>query len=99
MLASLNIHGKTKIIEKIHTRDHTERMMKYLNINFKIKKLRDGSKEIELNGPYEIISKKNRSCKRLKCFIFYCRCAHYPWLKNYAQKVMINPTRIAFLKY
>ena len=57
ILASLNIHGKTKIVEKTLTRDHTERMMKYLNINFKIKKLNNGSRIIELNGPYEINSK------------------------------------------
>ena len=27
ILASLNIHGKTKIVEKTLTRDHTERML------------------------------------------------------------------------
>ena len=32
MLAGLNIHGTTKIIENKITRDHTENLMKYLNI-------------------------------------------------------------------
>ncbi len=99
MLASLNIHGKTKIIEKIHTRDHTERMMKYLNINFKIKKLRDGSKEIELNGPYEIISKKIEVVSDPSSASFFIVGALItPGSKIMLKKVMINPTRIAFLK-
>ena len=57
MLAGLNIHGTTKIIENKITRDHTENLMKYLNIKFDIKKLKDGGKEITINGPYEIKSK------------------------------------------
>ena len=32
MLAGLSIHGKTTIIEKRPTRDHTERLMKYLSL-------------------------------------------------------------------
>ncbi|MAM05610.1 MAG: 3-phosphoshikimate 1-carboxyvinyltransferase, partial [Flavobacteriales bacterium] len=35
ILAGLSIHGKTTIIEKRPTRDHTERLMKYLNLKFK----------------------------------------------------------------
>ncbi len=54
MLAALNMHGKTKIIEKQNTRDHTERLMRYLKINFKKKILSKNSTSIELNGPYEI---------------------------------------------
>ena len=51
ILSSLNIHGKTKIVEKKITRDHTERLMKYLEVDFKIKKLSTGGKEIVINGP------------------------------------------------
>ena len=57
ILAALNIHGKTKIIESIPTRDHTERLLKFLKANIKIKKLKNKNIEIELNGPYEIRSK------------------------------------------
>ena len=38
IIAALNIHGKTKIVENIATRDHTERLLKFLNVKFKIKK-------------------------------------------------------------
>ena len=54
ILSALNLRGKTKIIEKKNTRDHTERLMRYLKINFKKKILSKSSTSIELNGPYEI---------------------------------------------
>mgnify|MGYP003326332197 FL=1 len=54
ILSALNLRGKTKIIEKRNTRDHTERLMRYLKINFKKKILSKSSTSIELNGPYEI---------------------------------------------
>ena len=54
ILSALNLRGRTKIIEKKNTRDHTERLMRYLKINFKKKILSKNSTSIELNGPYEI---------------------------------------------
>ena len=54
ILSALNLRGKPKIIEKRNTRDHTERLMRYLKINFKTKILSNNSTSIELNGPYEI---------------------------------------------
>ena len=54
ILAALNLRGKTRIIEKRNTRDHTERLMRYLKINFKKKILSKSSTSIELNVPYEI---------------------------------------------
>jgi 3-phosphoshikimate 1-carboxyvinyltransferase len=54
MLSALNVRGKTKIIEKTNTRDHTERLMHYLRIKFKKKILSRSSTSIELDGPYEI---------------------------------------------
>ena len=54
MLSALNLRGKTKIIEKKNTRDHTERLMNFLKIKFKKTILNKNSTAIELNGPYEI---------------------------------------------
>ncbi len=54
MLSALNLRGKTRIIERRNTRDHTERLMRYLRINFEKKILSNNSTSIELNGPYEI---------------------------------------------
>ncbi len=46
LLASLNLKGQTKIIEKNPSRDHTEIMLKYFGAQIKIKK-----NEITLNSP------------------------------------------------
>ena len=99
MLAGLNIHGKTRIIEKIDTRDHTERLMKYLNIDFKIKKLKNKTKEIELNGPYEIKSKNIKVVSDPSSASFFIVGSLIsPGSKIILKNVMINPTRIAFIK-
>ena len=99
ILASLNIHGKTKIVEKTLTRDHTERMMKYLNINFKIKKLNNGSRIIELNGPYEINSKDIEVVSDPSSASFFIVGALIaPGSKVMLKNIMMNPTRTAFLK-
>ena len=57
IFAGLNISGKFKIIEKVQTRDHTEKLLKYLNISYRLNKRKNGFNEIELNGPYEISKK------------------------------------------
>ena len=57
ILAALNIHGTTEIIESTPTRDHTERLLKFLNVDFKLLKLKNKMTKIQLNGPYEIRSK------------------------------------------
>ncbi len=99
ILASLNIHGKTRIIEKTLTRDHTERMMKYLNINFKIRKLNDGIRLIELNGPYEINSKDIEVVSDPSSASFFIVGALItPGSKIILKNIMINPTRVTFLK-
>lgn len=99
ILAGLNIHGKTRIIEKTNTRDHTERLMKYLNIDFNIKKLKSGAKEIELNGPYEIKSKDIEVASDPSSASFFIVGALItPGSKILLKNIMINPTRIAFIK-
>ena len=57
IFAGLNIGGEFKIKEKVQTRDHTERLLKYLNISHVRNKFKDGSNQITLSGPYEVKSK------------------------------------------
>ena len=57
ILAALNTHGETIIIEPKQTRDHTELLLKYLKVNFKNKKINSGGRKLIFNGPYEIKSK------------------------------------------
>ena len=99
ILAGLNIHGTTKIIENKITRDHTENLMKYLNIKFNIKKLRNGGKEITINGPYEIKSKNLTVPGDPSSAAFFVVAALIvPSSKIILKNVMLNPTRIAYLE-
>ena len=57
ILAALNIEGKTTIIEPKQTRDHTELLLKYLNVNYKNQRVDSGGQKLIFNGPYEIKAK------------------------------------------
>tara|TARA_B100000401_G_scaffold422540_1_gene349627 strand:+ start:2587 stop:3867 length:1281 start_codon:yes stop_codon:yes gene_type:complete len=99
ILAALNIQGKTKIRENIPTRDHTERLLKYLGIKFKIIKKINKAKVIELNGPYEIKSKNIEVAGDPSSASFFIVGALIlPKSKITLKNVMINPSRIAFIK-
>ena len=54
LLAGLSSTGKTTIIEPSASRDHSERMLKYLGADINISKLKDGSCEIILEGLPEL---------------------------------------------
>jgi 3-phosphoshikimate 1-carboxyvinyltransferase len=99
ILAALNIHGRTKIIEKTPTRDHTERLLKFLNVNFHIKKIKNKSNQIELNGPCEIKSKNIEVAGDPSSASFFIVGALIiPKSKITLKNVMLNPSRTAFLK-
>ncbi len=99
ILAGLNIKGKTRIIEKTNTRDHTEKLMRYLNIDFHIRKLKNNNTEIELNGPYEITPKNIQVVSDPSSASFFIVGALIsPGSKVTLRNIMINPRRIAFLK-
>ncbi len=57
ILAALNSNGETTIIEPRQTRNHTELLLKYLNVNYKSYRIASGGKKLIFNGPYEIRSK------------------------------------------
>ncbi len=98
MLAGLSIHGKTAIIEKRPTRDHTERLMKYLNLKFKkIKKGKNGSL-IELNGPYEIKPRDLKvACDPSSAAFFIVGALIIRNSKITLKNILLNPTRIEFI--
>ncbi len=99
MLAALNIHGKSKIIETIPTRDHTEKLLKFLKVKFKVKKSKNSSREIEFNGPYEIRSKNIEVAGDPSSASFFIVGALItPKSKITLKNVMLNPSRIEYLK-
>ena len=98
ILSALNLRGKTKIVEKRNTRDHTERLMKYLKIKFKKKILSKNSTSIELNGPYEIKPRNITVASDPSSAAFFIVGAliipnSHITLKN----ITLNKTRIAFI--
>ena len=99
ILSALNIHGKTTIIENTPTRDHTEKLLKFLGVNFKIKKLKNKSTQIEFNGPYEIKSKNIEVAGDPSSASFFIVGALIlPNSKIILKNVMLNPSRIEFIK-
>lgn len=54
MLAALNTPGKTTVVEPEATRDHTERMLRYLGFDVQQEKLEDGAIAITLQGQQQI---------------------------------------------
>ncbi len=98
MLSALNIRGKTIIIEKRNTRDHTERLMNFLKIKFKKKILNKKSTAIELNGPYEIKPKNITVANDPSSAAFFIVGALIIPNSNITLKnISLNKTRIAFI--
>lgn len=53
LLAGLNTHGTTTVIEPVPTRDHSERMLKGFGADLSVEE-KDGERIITLNGPAEL---------------------------------------------
>jgi len=99
IFAGLNISGNFSIREEVLTRDHTEKLLKYLNVKHKIIKRKDGSNSIELKGPYEIYSKNIEVAGDPSSAAFFIVGALIiPGSKITLKNVMLNPTRIEYLK-
>ena len=99
ILSALNLRGKTTIIEKRNTRDHTERLMNYLKIKFKKKVLSKNSTSIELNGPYEIKPKNITVASDPSSAAFFIVGALIlPKSDITLKNITLNKTRVAFIE-
>ncbi len=99
MLSALNLRGKTRIIEKRNTRDHTERLMNYLKIKFKKEILGKNSSSIELNGPYEIKPKNITVASDPSSAAFFIVGALIiPGSMITLKNIALNKSRIAFIE-
>ena len=99
IFAGLNMKGKLTIIEKVKTRDHTEKLLTYLNIKHKKRIYKNGSHSIELNGPYEITSKNIQVAGDPSSAAFFVVGALITPNSNIVlENVLLNPTRIAYIK-
>lgn len=57
ILAGLGMTGKTSVIEPVHSRDHTERMLKYLGADIEVEDYAEGGKKITVTGFPELTAK------------------------------------------
>lgn len=54
MLAGLNTHGVTTVIENHPTRDHSENMLRHFGAKVAVEDLPDGAQAIRIDGPQEL---------------------------------------------
>ena len=98
ILAALNIMGKTSIIETRKTRDHTEILLKYLNVSFKLSKQKNNSTKLIFNGPYEIKAKNIFVAGDPSSAAFFIVAALIvPNSKINLKNVCLNKTRIEYV--
>ena len=99
LLSALNLRGKTTVIERRNTRDHTERLMSYLKIKYKKKILNKNSTSIELNGPYEIKPKNiSIASDPSSAAFFIVGALIIPKSEIILKNIALNKTRIAFIE-
>ena len=99
ILAALNIDGETSIIEPKTTRDHTELLLKYLNVKYRKQKIPSGGQKIIFNGPYEIRAKNINVAGDPSSSAFWVVGALItPNSKIKLLNVSLNKTRIAYIQ-
>ena len=98
ILSALNLHGRTSIIEKRNTRDHTERLMNYLNIKYKKTNLKNKSTLIQVDGPCEIKPRDITVASDPSSAAFFIVGALIlPGSKITLKNIALNNSRIAFI--
>jgi len=98
MLAALNTSGKSKIIEKKISRDHTEIMLKFFESDIEIKSF-DTEKHIIINGKKELNSKNIEVPSDLSSAAFFIVATLINNNSNITLKnINLNPTRDGVLK-
>ena len=98
ILAALNIMGRTSIIETRKTRDHTEILLKYLKVKFKVIKQKDNATKLVFNGPYEIEAKNIFVAGDPSSAAFLIAIGLLMSKKVVIKNVLLNERRIGFLK-
>jgi 3-phosphoshikimate 1-carboxyvinyltransferase len=90
--------GKTSIIETRKTRDHTEILLKYLKVQFKLIRKKDNSTKLVFNGPYEIKAKNIFVAGDPSSAAFFIVAALIvPNSKIILKNICLNKTRIEYI--
>jgi 3-phosphoshikimate 1-carboxyvinyltransferase len=95
LLAGLSASGKTRVIERLNTRDHTERMLKAFGANIIINKNNITlNPDKDLTSPGQIYIPGDIS----SAAFFVVLCLIIPGSKVIIERVGLNPSRIGIIK-
>ncbi len=99
LLAGLNSPGRTTVIEREATRDHTERMLRHFGANVEVDAARPDGRAITLQGQPELARRRRSSCRRDPSSAAFPLVAALivPGSDIVIEGVMMNPLRIGLL--
>lgn len=98
LLAGLNADGETSVLEKIPTRDHTERMLRHLGVEVEEKQIENG-KLISVSGDAELKAKDLQVPSDISSAAFFLvAAACVPDSDVVLQNVGLNRTRAAIVE-
>lgn len=95
LLAGLFAKGKTKVIEPVKTRDHTERMLKAFGADIKC-----SGNAVVIKGADKLVSPRNINipCDVSSASFFITAAVLVPGSVLKIKRVNLNPTRAGFIK-
>ena len=64
LLAALNAPGRSRIVQRALTRDHTEKMLKAFGADIEVEPLADGGEAITVMGEAELQTRSDRGAAR-----------------------------------
>lgn len=98
LLAGLNADGETSVLEKTPTRDHTERMLKYLGVNLRETKTANGTL-IAVSGKETLTAKDlNVPSDVSSAAFFLVAAACLPGSEIVLKNVGLNPSRTGIIE-
>jgi 3-phosphoshikimate 1-carboxyvinyltransferase len=99
ILAALNVPGRSTIIERAATRDHTERMLKAFGARIEVEAIEDGATAISITGEAELIPTRIDVPSDPSSAAFPLVAALIvPGSQIVLENVMLNPRRIGLIE-
>ena len=99
ILAALNVPGRSTIIERAATRDHTERMLKAFGADIRVEAIEGGATAISITGEAELIPARIDVPSDPSSAAFALVAALIvPGSEIVLENVMLNPRRIGLIE-
>jgi 3-phosphoshikimate 1-carboxyvinyltransferase len=99
ILAALNVPGRSTIIERAATRDHTERMLKAFGADISVEEIEDGATAISITGEAELIPARiNVPSDPSSAAFALVAALIVPGSEVLLENIMLNPRRIGLIE-